>query len=1372
VARELTAEILRELREAEDDPVAVCSILHLTSDDLDMLAVFMQLSPKEQAAVGELRQALAATHPLRVIDREPSERPRSREAIRVDYSSELSLLDEIPFAPAVATAIQPRAAGYSGRFGSYEVLGTLGEGGMGTVFRAREGKTGKIVALKRVRKVRGVNLEAIRWETRMLGQLQHPGIIPILDEGISEGSPWYAMELVEGQTLSQFFRELWPSLSTIERPTISIASRDPIEMGAHFKEPGERADNLRSKPALAAGGRIDDVLRLFRKICEPLAYLHNQGIVHRDLKPSNILLRSDRTPMLTDFGLTSRIYASASRVALQQIGGRLAGTPMYMSPEQISGLPIDARSDLYALGCLLYEAVTGLVPFAGPDPNRLLHQHMVQQPTPPSQLVTGLDQRLEDLILGLLAKNRHDRIGHAEDVENALAEMAGERPVLELASPAFLYRPELVGRGEILSELSRNLRLLTEGRGSFVCLAGESGIGKTSLAVEFSRQAVASGVRVFSGECVPVGADPVISVYRRAPSLQPFKSLFDTIADSCREHGPEYTSHVLGTRGKVLSEHVPAFASLPGVTEEADPPQLDAEAARRRLVDCLRETIAAFAARGGPVLLVVDDLHWVDEISLLLLAGLTKNWLEVNRFMILGTYRSDETGRELRSLLEGSSVHSITVGRLRSDEVAKMASDMLGVETVPRIVGEFLSHQSEGNPFFAAEYLHAAVREGQLLRRKGQWALEGASEAADLLSVGLPRSIHELALRRLASAGEEARSLAATAAVIGREFDLDLLAEAAEMPTLAAADQTTRLVQAQVLEVTGRGQYRFFHSKLHETAYGTLAEARREQLHRRVGHLLEQRWRETRKTVSDRQLAHHFVQGRQADKAVEYLDRAGEHAFSGFANVEALELFRSALDMSRDLIPPVDKLRLARWHSRLVDANLSLGQLEDARQNAQQSLRLCSYQLPSSRLAWGIGLLGQLLKQLLVGTLKWFKARGSSLDERIRLATHALDALGDLFLQSNRALEGVYCGLRALNLADHASPTEALARRYANTAMILGVRTHLGHGRRWAERAVRMARAGGDDDSLVYCLSRAGLVFMTIPDWTTSSAYLDEAKLRVSEDRRNVGDALMGRGFLADLRGRFEKSVAAFEEVVRVAAGNQNSSLRQRAEKASVHALLRLGRFGEALRNGQTRSTDQRIGSTSQDDEIIATGCLALSYLRVGERDRALAIAVEVLQKARGLSHFSFFQTRGLECMCEVFLELLERSDTAGASRPDLLASAVSAVGLLQRFARAFPVTRPHALTLAGRLEYVRGQAASAMVVWVRAMNLAERLEMPYEKARTQFQMARRMEPDERQAGRDRLEHLAEARIVFQRLKASHDLEEVQSTLTESARVE
>ena len=801
--------------------------------------------------------------------------------------------------------------------GPYRILGTLGRGGMGQVFRGQHRESGQPVALKTVRAPSALNLSSLRREVRALGQARHPGLVRILDQGVEEGRPWYAMELLHGRTLRDLMAGGGQALGA---PTLLTG-----EEAASTAPPPEGSADL---------PRIAPLLALLRDVCAPLAALHGAGLVHRDLKPENIFVTERGAPVLVDLGIAARFGGTTGRESFTSGDElRAIGTRPYMAPEQLQGELVDARADLYALGIILYECLTGRHPFAA-GPGGGLTRHAGQRPPAPSRFVPGLPPELDGLVLRLLEPHARARPGYAEDVAALLASFspeAGPAPVPPIRP--WLYRPELTGREAVLETLEEAVeRLRHEGRGGRLYLGGASGVGKTRLVMELARRGMARGLTVVSCPCRP-GDAPGAQALSSAP-LHPLRPLLQLLADRCRGAG---IGELPGPALRVLAPYEPALRELPELERYPEPPPLDATSTRLRLFDALASALGALAAP-QPLVLVMDDLQWADELSLGFLRGVGLGPLAEAPVLLLGTYRSGAPGARLASVLEAAGGRCVELARLDDPSVRAMAASMLALTEVPEDIGGFLSGAAEGNPFLVAEYLRAAIEAGVLARaREGTWRFLPAGTPGTGTPV-LPRSLEELLARRLDALDGPARTVLEAAAVLGQEREAELLTRLSGLEEPVAADALHALCLRALLEEE-EGRLHFVHDRLREAVAARLPGDRREALHRRAARLLEEAG-----PVHDglhASLALHHVGAGAHGRAYTCFVRAAGQARRTYAHEQAAALYQAALQeaeacaeaLPADTEPP----RVQREH--LGELLGMMGRQDEARHAYAQVLR-------------------------------------------------------------------------------------------------------------------------------------------------------------------------------------------------------------------------------------------------------------------------------------------------------------------------------------------------------------------------------------------------------------------------------------------------
>jgi len=288
---------------------------------------------------------------------------------------------------------------------------------MGVIVRAEDVRTGEQVAIKTALSSREADAAAIRREIVALSRLRHPGIVRVRGYGVQLAGPWIALELLDGRTLADELFRYWP-------PTQAYGERRTRSEERPTTPARAVCDDARVRTCppfpVAGGGHLAEVLAIVQQLCLALHHLHQRGLVHRDVKPANVFLGRDGRTTLLDFGLVCSVNEAPDRTIC-------VGTMEYAAPEQICGAPLDHRADVYSLGCLLYEAVTGRPPFRGDSSSEIAERQMRREPVAPSRLIADVPGRLDDLILAMLAKAPAHRPADAAEVGRRIAEIARRR---------------------------------------------------------------------------------------------------------------------------------------------------------------------------------------------------------------------------------------------------------------------------------------------------------------------------------------------------------------------------------------------------------------------------------------------------------------------------------------------------------------------------------------------------------------------------------------------------------------------------------------------------------------------------------------------------------------------------------------------------------------------------------------------------------------------------------------------------------------------------------------------------------------------------------------------------------------------------------
>jgi tetratricopeptide (TPR) repeat protein len=711
---------------------------------------------------------------------------------------------------AASTSFLEHPSGFDSE--RFELVRELGRGGFGIVYEAidRGLSDAPVVALKLLRRPHAERLYRFKREFRSLAEVRHENLVPLYELFASGPDVFFTMERIEG--------------------------RSPI---AHVRARPEKARDL------------------LRQLARGLGALHGAGKLHRDIKPSNILVETSGRVVLLDFGLAIDLDVTDT------IDCGRAGTPLYMSPEQCAEQPLETASDWYAVGTVLFEALTGRTPFEGTVDELIATKQTTPAPRVRS-IAPEVPEDLDELCAALLARDpamrpNGDEILRRLDAAHALA------PTGELRT----RREPFVGRERETAELLGHFEKSTRGARTVVLARGPSGIGKSALLRRFldavrdrQPETMILAGRCFELESVPYKAldtivDELARQLRRLPALEAAALL-------------PRDANALATLFPVLRQ-VEAFAQR-WTTPRA--PALDASELRARGLGALRELFVRLSDR-RPLVVCVDDLQWGDVDSAALLAELIRS-PEPPAICWVMTFREEEATTspllaritQLRkTTLADVPIHDLRLGGLESAEAEALAATLLDAarEDDPR--AHAIAIESQGNPFFVRELVRAGGAEhalGSLVRSRVDQLRGATRRVLDVL------------------------------AVAGQPLELDVLAMCSD--ARSELRESLAILRSEHLVRARDGQHEklleCYHDRIREAVASTIAPGALAAIHLALAAALE-----AHGSTDAAQIGRHLAEGGAPRKAYGYLTRAAEQAAATLAFEDAAQLYRRAIEL-------------------------------------------------------------------------------------------------------------------------------------------------------------------------------------------------------------------------------------------------------------------------------------------------------------------------------------------------------------------------------------------------------------------------------------------------------------------------------------------
>ena len=743
--------------------------------------------------------------------------------------------------------------------GRYKVLKLLGEGGKGIVYKCIDNNLNRIVAIKLIKGdvLERDSYQRILREAETTAKMSHHNIVSIYDMQRENSRFYMVMEYIDGENLFQYVNR-----------------------------------NGKALP-------VSEVLRISIAIANALDYAHKRGVFHRDIKPENVMMTKDGTPKLMDFGLAKAIDAPNLTHA-----GTIVGTPEYISPESALGREVDERSDLYSLGCVMYFMSTGSPPFSASDSIKLIYSHIHDNPLPPSSVNSHVPKQMDIVIMKLLRKNPQERFQNAEKLIDSLMELQNtlistpgsensERQPVGKMQPAHYSFSEtrsssLLGIEDELSAIRSSIDSVHLGEGKAIVITGEAGQGKTRILEEAMDYAMLRGLKV-------------ITVRGRENRKSTPNYMFTEMFREFFYDAPQQLVYkVCGNYGDVAVKILPELGAKVGKVNDLF--SQDPGEAALRFQDGVAEIVRNMTNE-MPLLLEFDDINNGDQGSLELINILLDGIDGMNALVLVTTaLNEEEDNPSIEKIFGNRKVLSIRLHNLDRDETAELIARRLGEDRkkVSDEFSNFIYSRTNGNPLYVEEVMKLLMEKRMIFRKEsGSW------DRKPLEEIGIPSSVKGFIRERLSNIDDESKEILSTAAVIGQEFDIDVLEKLIEPADSNRFNEKVEgLIKRKMLleRKTRPGQFRlyFANPQVHSYFFDSVSMLRKRRLHSRISEIMISLYGDDNQEIFP-DLAYHYLEAGDYENALKYGIKLADLWASSFQFERAVQQYRATIEIMQSM---------------------------------------------------------------------------------------------------------------------------------------------------------------------------------------------------------------------------------------------------------------------------------------------------------------------------------------------------------------------------------------------------------------------------------------------------------------------------------------